>query len=133
MDVAQIPVVEDIVLLEKWDKVCHPMISSGSKVVLVKCVQGRSRINQLRSQVKTDRPERNLLVVAVLDIHICSLLDQERDYVSLTKLKRNLKHNTISLHASNPCIRLHEAPTYLLQHQQRSEFHHQILAVLESF
>lgn len=78
MNLSQIPMVKNVVLLEKGQERFHSLFARSNKVILVEGIE-RSSISLLVNELEYYCGLADSLFVAVLHIHIGSLVNQQGD------------------------------------------------------
>lgn len=78
MNLSQVPMFRNVILLEKGQQCFHALVTRGNKVILV---EGIERGSIWLSVNKFEHYSRlaDALVIAVLHIHIGSLVNQQGD------------------------------------------------------
>ena len=76
VDLAEVPLTEDIVAFEDWEEGFHAFLNSGNEVIFVKGIERRSSIDQYRS---TDRQWVLLLTCCYNPGNTCRHLAQSTE------------------------------------------------------
>lgn len=78
MNLSQVPMFGNVILLEKGQECFHTLVARSNKVILVEGIE-RGSILLLVNELEHYSKLVDTLVVAVLHIHIGSLVNQQGD------------------------------------------------------